>query len=312
MSILSTLIAVAAAVAAFVQYRLSTMGVSPVVSVLPSLPTFPSNGEGILTGKVQRIGIDDLMGPESLVTATHNGAEHMFAGLGDGRIVRLSGDGNGGSGDHGLLWTMAMRTGDDNAKCGKGGPADTTNTEEACGRPLGMKIVRRSSVDVACHDDGASDGDDDEDVLIVADAYKGLLMISGIYTDKENGGQVHTLAIRANTDDKDYKFQLLNGIVQAPDGSIYLSETTMSFQRRRIFHAAFDGRPTGRLLRYSKGRGVEAVAKDLYMANGLALSHDKQHILVVSGVQILLYSLEGGQMESEPFVSVMAGTWRQH
>ena len=308
MSILSTLIAVAAAVAAFVQYRLSAMGVSPVVSVLPSLPTFPSNGQGILTGKVQRIGVDDLVGPESLVTKTHNGAEYMFAGLGDGRIVRLSEDSNDSSGDHGLLWTTVIRTGDDDAKCGKGGPADTTNTEEVCGRPLGMTIVKRSSVDVASHDDGASDGDDDEDVLIVADAYKGLLMISGIYADEENGGQVHTLATRANTDDKDYKFQLLNGIVQAPDGSIYLSETTMLFQRRRIFHAAFDGRPTGRLLRYSKGRGVEAVAKDLYMANGLSLSHDKQHILVVSGVQILLYSLERGQMESEPFVSVMAGT----
>ena len=248
MSTLSTLIAVVAVVAVFIQYRLSTTGVSPVVSVLPALPTFPSN-EGILTGKVQRIGIDDLVGPESLVTATHEGTVYMFAGLGDGRIVRLSEDSNNSDGDHAdLSWTTVVRTGEDDEKCGKGGPADTTNTEEICGRPLGMKIVKRSSIENTDHGE-------DEDVLVVADAYKGLLMISGIYADKENGGIKSTLATRANTDAKDYKFKLINGIVQAPDGSIYISETTQYFQRRRIFHAAFDGRPTGRLLRYSKGKG---------------------------------------------------------
>ena len=297
MSILSTLIVVVAVVAAFIQYRLSALGVAPVVSVLPSLPTFPiPSNAGILTGKVQRIGIEDLVGPESLVTATHNGAEYMFTGLGDGRIVRLSEDA-----DHDLLWTTVTRTGEDDAKCGKGGPADSTNTEAICGRPLGMKIIKRSSID-------NTDYDEDEDVLVVADAYKGFLMISDIYTGKENGGKVHTVATRANTDDKDYKFQLLNGIVQAPDGSVYISETTQYFQRRRIFHAAFDGRPTGRLLRYSKGKGVEVVAEDLYMSNGLALSHDKQYILVVSGVQLLQYSLERREMMNEPFVGVMAGT----
>ena len=296
MSIVSTLIVVVAIVAAFIQYRLSATGVSPVVSVLPALPTFPSN-EGILTGKVQRIGIGDLVGPESLVTATHNGAAYMFAGLGDGRIVRLSEDGNHDD----LSWTTVIRTGEDSEKCGKGGPADTTKTEEFCGRPLGMKLIKRSSID-------STDYDEDEDVLVVADAYKGLLMISGIYAEKENGGKVHTLATRAETDAKDYKFKLLNGIVQAPDGSVYISETTQYFQRRRIFHAAFDGRPTGRLLRYSKGKGVEVVAEDLYMSNGLALSHDKQYILVVSGVQILQYSLERREMMNEPFVGVMAGT----
>ena len=173
MSIVSTLIVVVTVVAVFIQYRLSSTGVSPVVSVLPPLPTFPSN-EGILTGKVQRIGIGDLVGPESLVTATHNGAAYMFAGLGDGRIVRLSEDGNHDD----LSWTTVMRTGEDDAKCGKGGPADTTNTEEICGRPLGMKIVKRSSID-------NTDYDEDGDVLVVADAYKGLLDIWHLHRERK-------------------------------------------------------------------------------------------------------------------------------
>mmetsp|Transcript_18895 Transcript_18895/g.54460 ORF Transcript_18895/g.54460 Transcript_18895/m.54460 type:complete len:412 (-) Transcript_18895:87-1322(-) len=296
MSIFTQLVVIVAVVAALVQYRLSATGVSPVISVLPPLPLFPVN-EATLTGKVEKIAVDDLVGPESLISTTHNGTEYMFASLGDGRIVRLVGVHD----SDGVSWTTVSRTGADDKNCGRGGPADTTNTEALCGRPLGIKIAKRSSVDNA-------NLDDDEDVLVVADAYKGLLMISGIFNDEENGGKVHTLATRANTDEKDYKFQLLNGIVQVPDGSIYISETTQYFRRRRIFHAAFDGRPTGRLLRYTTKRGVEVVAEDIYMANGLALSHDKQHILVVSGVQIWQYSLEKEQMEREPFVTVMAGT----
>lgn len=300
-SIFSLVVVVVAVVAAFIQYRLSALGVSPVVSVLPNLPTFPDiDNKANWTGRVEQIGVDDLVGPESLISTMHNGKEYMFSGLGDGRIVRLV----GGNDDDGvdLSWTTVSRTGADDENCGRGGPTDTTNTEELCGRPLGMKIVKRSSVDNNTH------LDDDEDVLVVADAYKGLLMVSGIFPGQEENGKVHVLATRANSDDKNYKFQLLNGIVQAPDGSLYISETTQYFQRRRILHAAFDGRSTGRLLRYTKGEGVKVVVEDIYMPNGLTLSHDKQHILVVSGVQIGRYSLEWKQMGREPFVNVMAGT----
>ena len=296
-SIFSLVVVLVAVVGAFIQYRLSALGVSPVVSVLPNLPTFPVDNKANWTGKVEQIGVDDLVGPESLISTTHNGKEYMFAGLGDGRIVRLVGGNDGDGAD--LSWTTVSRTGADDKNCGKGGPSDTTNNEELCGRPLGMKIVKRSSVD------NNINIDDDEDVLVVADAYKGLLMVSGIF---EDDGKVHVLATRANWDDKNYTFQLLNGIVQAPDGSLYISETTQYFQRRRILHAAFDGRSTGRLLRYTKDEGVKVVAENIYMPNGLTLSHDRQHILVVSGVQILRYSLEWKQMEREPFVKVMAGT----
>ncbi len=43
-----------------------------------------------LTGNVELIGVDDLIGPESLVsTRTEDGRDIMFAALGDGRITRI-------------------------------------------------------------------------------------------------------------------------------------------------------------------------------------------------------------------------------
>jgi hypothetical protein len=53
---------------------------------------------------------------------------------------------------------------------------------------------------------------------------------------------------------------------------------------------------------------VEVVADELYMPNGLALSHDGKYIIIVAGVQMLRYSLEESKMETEPFVTVMPGT----
>jgi len=114
----------------------------------------------------------------------------------------------------------------------------------------------------------------------------------------------------------------LNALVQDSNnngnGDVYLTETSQKFQRRRIFHAAMDGTPTGRLLRYRRegsgggGHGgygeVEVLAENIYMANGVALSHDGTSLLIVSGVSILRYDLASNQMEETPFVQVMPGT----
>jgi hypothetical protein len=220
----------------------------------------------------------------------------MFLSLGDGRIVRAYHVNQ--DGDQVLQWETLVRTGVDDENCGKGGPTDLNNMEQKCGRPLGMAIVNKSRV---------IDAEEDEDVLIVADAYRGLLLISGLYDTPKNV-KLTAIATHAVTDAADKKpFQLLNGIVSAPDGSIFFTETSRNFQRRRIFYAAFDGRASGRLLRYTKDRGVEVMADGIYMPNGLAVSHDENHLLIVSGVQILSYSLKNKAMEMSLFAN-MPGT----
>ena len=92
-------------------------------------------------------------------------------------------------------------------------------------------------------------------------------------------------------------------------GDIYITETSQHFQRRRIFYAAMDGKPTGRLLRYQPTHGVvEVVANNLFIPNGVALSHDKKSLLIVCGVRILRFDLDTQQMDPTPFVDVMPGT----
>lgn len=283
-----------------IQWRLRSLNLWPVANGLPPLRPFPSN-DSRLTGKVEIVGEGDLLGPESLVVGENQaGKEVLFTGLTDGRVVRIE-DNHGD-----LSWASLVRTGSiplsDTTTCGKGWFADTSNTEAICGRPLGIRLVKRSTVDPK-HDGATSQ---DEDVLVIADPYYGLLMITGIYGDTATR---HILATRAKTDQEDYHFQLLNGIVQAPDGSLYITETSQNFQRRRIFYAALDGKPTGRLMRYTKDTGqVEVMATDIFMANGIDLSHDKNHLIIVAGVQVWKYSLHAQAMEPEPFIDSMPGT----
>jgi murein DD-endopeptidase MepM/ murein hydrolase activator NlpD len=261
-----------------------------------------------MTGKVEKIGVGNLLGPESLVTSisSRTGKMVMFASLGDGRIVRIEEEEDGGDGAKTLSWTNMTRTGsiplEDTETCGKGGPTDTTNTEALCGRPLGLQIVKRSTID-----DTHNDAAEDENVLIVADSPMGLLMVTGLYGSPQDV-TIRILATRAKDDPEDYSFQLLNGVIQTPDNKLYFTETSRQFPRRQIFYAALDGKPTGRLLCYTKGAGVEVVVENLFMPNGMALSHDGKHLLIVSGVQVLKYSLEKQDMDPMPFINVMPGT----
>jgi len=252
------------------------------------------------------------VGPESIIRG-ENG--YLFVTLGDGRIARLYQPEEQPKNQHDdddtpaedIRWTFLTQT--SRTDCSFS-PSDEAETEVHCGRPLGIILAKRSTVDPNFDSNNNShnnEEEEEENVLLVADAYKGFSMIIGIYEPNTDSVQVISLASRANQDPKDSTFRLLNSLVQAPDGSIYLSETSQQFQRRRIFYAAFDGRKSGRLLRYTKTGGIDVVQEDLYMPNGLALSHDGNYILIVAGVQILRFSL-ALQTLVENFASVMPGT----
>ena len=295
--------------AVLLQLRLSSLGLSPISFELPDLPVAPSDYLDLAGIKIEKLGEGDLLYPEAIAVSKDKEST-AFLSLGDGRIVRLNTDT--------FEWQTVIYTGEEaktsdgkstlkDAKvvCGRGGPADDTNMEALCGRPLGLWLTNRASVDPEYQDEAK-----DEDVLLVADAYKGLLMVTNIY-----GGvaDIKTLASRADTDPPDYNFTLLNGVVQLSNGDVYLTETSQKFQRRRIFHAAMDGAPTGRLLRYRKhldGRtSVQVMTENnIYMANGMAISHDEKSILIVGGVKIWRYDLESNKGQLSPFVDVMPGT----
>ena len=82
------------------------------------------------------------MCPECLALSPKG--KYLFASLGDGRIVRMSS--NDDTWDI-IGWQTVVRTGSERLGCGKGGPADSTNTESTCGRPLGLWFGKRYLVD---------------------------------------------------------------------------------------------------------------------------------------------------------------------
>jgi hypothetical protein len=281
--------------AKLVQLRLAKLNLSPINFATPDLPDLVLD-ERLANDNVQveKIGEGgELPYPECLVISSDE--QYMFASLGDGRVARISNPKAKNLEE--LKINYLGRTGEDDENCGKGGPADMwpdgTNMESKCGRPLGLWLVTSSE---------GKDGD----TLLVADAYKGLIMFNNIYGDD---AIMATLATRADSDPPEHNFSLLNAVVSSSNGDIYLTETSTKHQRRRIFHAALEGHATGRLLRYRDETGkVEVVANNILMANGIAISHDKKSLLIVSGIRVMRFSIETQKLDTNPFIAVIPGT----
>ncbi len=119
------------------------------------------------------------------------------------------------------------------------------------GRPLGMDF-------------------DTQGNLIVADAWKGLLKIAP-------QGQISRL-----TDSADgLPFGFTDDLDIASDGRIYFSDASSRFHQPDYVLDLLETRPHGRLLRYDPATGkTEVLLKDLYFANGVALSAGEDFVLV--------------------------------
>ena len=115
-----------------VQYRLSTLGLSPVSFDLPELPSFSPDNR-LVNVPIERLGENDLVYSESFVLSPDK--QYAFISLGDGRVVRID-----KPMEEEIQWHSLGRTGDvdapDSNMCGKGGPADTNKSEERCGLVL--------------------------------------------------------------------------------------------------------------------------------------------------------------------------------
>lgn len=118
------------------------------------------------------------------------------------------------------------------------------------GRPLGVAL--------------AGDGG-----LVVADAYKGLLKVS---PDK---------TVELLTDEADgLKFALTDGVDVAADGTIYFTDASY---KHSLAHSKLDlleARPHGRLMSFDPSkRRTTVLARDLYFANGVAVSPDQNSLI---------------------------------
>jgi len=129
------------------------------------------------------------------------------------------------------------------------GPRVFANTG---GRPLGLVFDRAGN-------------------LIVADAIKGLLSVNKL-------GSVKVLAVEADG----VKFVCLNDLDVGADGTIYFTEASNRFPMSQFANDLLEHQPNGRLLALDpQTQKPRTLLRDLYFANGVAVSPDQSFVLVV-------------------------------
>ncbi|WP_160288975.1 SMP-30/gluconolactonase/LRE family protein [Pseudomonas knackmussii] len=225
---------------------------SPIDPVAWTPPTAPK-----LTGvlepndtlmKAELLGQGQVHGPED--TAVDKDGR-VYAGLADGRVVRLDGNGQ--------VQTFA----------------------DTGGRPLGMDFDAQGN-------------------LIVCDAWKGLLKI-------DPQGQITVLSTQADGQ----PFGFTDDLDIASDGRIYFTDASSRFHQPDYVLDLLESRPHGRLLRYDPASGkTETLLKDLYFANGVALSAHEDFVLVneTYRYRITRYWLAGPKAgQNEVFIDNLPG-----
>jgi sugar lactone lactonase YvrE len=135
------------------------------------------------------------------------------------------------------------------------------------GRPLGIEVDPR---------DGT---------LVVCDAYRGLLRVTG-------DGTVTELATHA----AGTPIGVCNNAAVARDGTVFFTDSSSRYPLWAWRRDLLEYRPNGRLLAYRPGGAVDVVATDLYFPNGVALSPDESAVLVAetSAHRLLRVPLSGG------------------
>ena len=106
--------------------------------------------------------------------------------------------------------------------------------------------------------------------LIVADAIKGLLSVN-------KSGAVKVLAVEADG----VKFGCLNDLDVGADGTIYFTEASNKFPMSQFANDLLEHQPNGRLLALDpQTQKPRTLLRDLYFANGVAVSPDQSFVLV--------------------------------
>lgn len=149
------------------------------------------------------------------------------------------------------------------------------------GRPLGSKLLP----------DGR---------LIVADADKGLLQIG-------TKGEVKVLTTEA----EGIPFRFTDDLDVAKDGTVYFSDASDKYGSQEYLYDLMEARPRGRLLKYDPSTGKTTVLlKELYFANGVALSKNEDFVLVneTYRYRIRRYWLKGPKAgENDFFIENLPG-----
>ena len=136
--------------------------------------------------------------------------------------------------------------------------------------------------------------------LIVADAIKGLLSVSP-------SGEVTALSTGADG----IPVACTNDLDVAADGTIYFTDASSKYPLTKFTLDLLEHQPNGRLLAFDpKTKSTRTILRDLYFANGVAVSPDQSFLLVVdTGMyRVRRVWLNGPkQGQSETFIDNLPG-----
>lgn len=111
--------------------------------------------------------------------------------------------------------------------------------------------------------------------LIVADAFFGLLEVN-----PETKAVKTLLPPTPGFNGKPFRFA--NHLDIDEDGTIYFTHSSTKWQRHQAPYSFFEGDKTGRLMAYHpKTEKMELLMDGLYFANGVQISPEGDHLLVV-------------------------------
>lgn len=137
---------------------------------------------------------------------------------------------------------------------------------ETNGRPLGIQF-------------------DKNDNLIVCDSYRGLLSINP-------QGKITVLATSADG----VPFKFTDALDISSDGTIYFTDASSKYGQNGYLYDLLESKPHGRFLSCDPATGrIKVLLKDLYFANGVALSQHEDFILIneTYRYRIIRYWLKG-------------------
>jgi len=136
--------------------------------------------------------------------------------------------------------------------------------------------------------------------LIVCDAYKGLLSIN-------TQGEISVLATEA----EGLPFKFTDALDIASDGMIYFTDASHRYHQQEYLYDLLEARPNGRFLSYNPStKETKVLLRDLYFANGVALSQQEDFVLIneTYRYRITRYWLKGSKAgTSEIFIDNLPG-----
>ncbi|CAA7019320.1 unnamed protein product [Microthlaspi erraticum] len=126
--------------------------------------------------------------------------------------------------------------------------------------------------------------------VIVADAYKGLLNISG------DGKKTELLTEEA----EGVRFKVTDAVAVGDNGVLYFTDGSYKYNFQQCVFDILEGKPHGRLMSFDPTTRVTRVLlRDLYFANGVSMSPDQTHLVFCETHirRCSKYYINGGRVE---------------